>query len=182
MELAVPCEKYKDIFIKALKEGFYKGSGGPKSLEKIAEIENDFDAYLQKILPHEDNTPHLREDGKYYKNVPSYTYWLIDNGEFIGIFTLRTKTNNFLIYMGGNVGYRVHPKHRGKGYATKGLALIIEKAKEKGLEKLLIIAAENNFASCRVIEKNGGVLENILPLPWEKTGEKYKRYWIELTK
>lgn len=180
MELITPCEKYKNIFINALKDGFYSGSGGPKSPAKIAEIENDFSAYLQKILPHEDDTPHLRDDGKYYVNVPSFTYWLIDNDEFIGIFTLRTDLNNFLVHMGGNVGYRVHPKYRCRGYATRGLSLIIEKAKEKGMKKLLIIAAEGNIASCRAIEKNGGVLEDIAPLPWEKSGEKYKRYWIEI--
>lgn len=181
MELIKPDIKYKDSYIEALKEGFYLGSQSSKSLEEIAEIEKDFEAYLKnKLLKPYDPTPRLRDDGKYYPNAPQIPYWLIDNGQFIGAFNLRTELNGFLMYVGGNVGYGITPKYRKMGYATKGLALLILKARELGMDKLLLAAKEENIGSWKAIEKNNGILENIITLPWNNSGQKYKRYWIKL--
>jgi predicted acetyltransferase len=66
------------------------------------------------------------------------------------------------------------------GYATNGLALLISKARELNMKKLLIAARDDNIGSWKAIEKNGGVLENIITLPWENSGQKYKRYWVNL--
>lgn len=183
MKLITPNIKYKDTFIAALKDGFCFGSQSPLDAEKIVEIENDFEQYLTtKVLTPYDPTPKLCDDGKYYPNVPQISYWLIDDNQFIGAFNLRTELNDFLLYIGGNVGYGITPKYRRMGYATNGLKLLIAKAQELGMEKLLIAAKEDNVGSWKAIEKNGGVLENIITQPWEHTGQKYKRYWIEVLK
>ena len=101
MELVKPDEKYKDSYIVALKEGFRFGSQPSFDEATIAEIEQDFAAYLaQKVLKPYDPTPKLRPDGNYYRNAPQITYWLIDNGQFIGSFVLRTELNEFLMYVG----------------------------------------------------------------------------------
>ena len=178
MELIIPNQRYKDSFIKALKNGFYVGSQSVKSKREIQDIEENFDSFLKGITSIKvDPTPVLRDDGKYYVNVPQITYWLVDNGEFIGEFALRTELNDFLKrYTGGNVGYGISPEYRRKGYATKGLALLIEKAKQRGMTELLVSAAESNLGSWKAIEKNGGVLESIIEPPWKN--EKFKRYWI----
>ena len=106
--------------------------------DAIADIEKDFEAFLMnKVLKPYDPTPRLRDDGKYYPNAPQIPYWLIDEGKFIGAFNLRTELNDFLMYIGGNVGYGVTPKYRRKGYATKGLSLLIIKARELGIIKEL---------------------------------------------
>ena len=181
MELVTPDKKYKDSYIAALKDGFCFGSQPPMSDEAIAEIEKDFETYLAtKVLKPYDPTPKLRNDGNYYPNAPQISYWLIDNGQFIGAFNLRTELNGFLMYVGGHVGYGITPKFRRKGYATGGLNLLISKAKDLGMTKLLIAARDDNIGSWKAIEKNGGVLENIITLPWENSGQKYKRYWIEI--
>lgn len=181
MELVKPDKKYKVSYIEALKEGFYLGSQSPLNMKTIADIENDFDAYLaKKILRPYDATPKLREDGKYYPNAPQIPYWLIDRGEFIGGFNLRTELNAFLMYVGGNVGYGITPRFRKQGYATKGLELLILKARDLGMTRLLIAAKEDNIGSWRAIEKNGGILENVITLPWESNGQRHKRYWIEI--
>ena len=86
------------------------------------------------------------------------------------------------MYVGGNVGYGITPKYRRMGYATKGLALLISKARELGMDKLLLAAKEENIGSWKAIEKNNGILENIITLPWDNSGQKYKRYWIEINK
>ncbi|MBR1825209.1 MAG: GNAT family N-acetyltransferase [Alphaproteobacteria bacterium] len=183
MELVTPDKKYKSSYVAALKEGFYSGSKSPISQEEIAEIEKDFDTYLAtKILKPYNPTPKLRDNGKYYPNVPQIPYWLVDNKQFIGAFFLRTELNEFLMYVGGNVGYGITPRFRQMGYATKGLALLILKAQELGMKKLLIAAKDNNIGSWKAIEKNGGILENIITLPWESNGQKYRRYRIEIVK
>ena len=182
MELIQPDIKYKDSFIEALEEGFYLGSQSPKNDEEIVEIKKDFEFYLaNKLLKPYDPTPRLRDDGKYYPNAPQISYWLVDNGNFVGAFNLRTKLNDFLMYVGGNVGYGITPKYRRMGYATKGLSLLILKARELGIDKLLVAAKEKNIGSWKAIEKNNGILENIITLPWDNSGQKYKRYWINLT-
>ena len=186
MELITPDMKYKDSFIKAIKNGFnalYVGSQDAMSEEAIAGIEGEFEAYLtKKVLKPYDPTPKLRDDGKYYPNAPQIPYWLVEGDKFIGIFLLRTELNGFLMYVGGNVGYGIAPEYRRLGYATNGLKLLISKARELGMDKLLIAAREDNIGSWKAIEKNGGILENIITLPWEHSGQKYKRYWIAVNK
>ena len=184
MELVKPDIKYKDSYIEAMESGFnalFLGSQSPMKSEAIAEIKNDFEGFVtQKILKPYDPTPKLREDGKYYAGVPQYSYWLIDNGKFIGAFILRTELNEYLMYARGSVGYGIAPHYRRQGYATKGLGLLISKAREMGVKKLLVTAMEDNIGSWKAIEKNGGVLENIITLPWEENGPRYKRYWINV--
>ena len=79
---------------------------------------------------------------------------------------------------GGNIGYGIIPSKRGLGYGTKALKLTLEKAKELGLKKVLLTCNSTNIGSKKVIEANGGLLEN------EILGEEGKpnklRYWIEL--
>ncbi len=182
MELVTPSNEYKDSFIQALKDGYYMGPNSGLSDKEIEDIEQNFDEYLAaKVLNKPDGTPKLRDDGKYYVNVPKVPFWLIDNDNFIGTFNLRAELNEFLMYVAGNVGYGVSPRYRRMGYATKGLGLLIEKAKEIGMKKLLVSAREDNVGSWKAIEKNGGVLENIITLPWDETKTPYKRYWIEIT-
>lgn len=186
MELVAPDIKYKNSFIEALDEGFnalHVGSPVELSQDEITAIKNDFAAYLtENLLKPYDPSPKLRPDGKYYPNVPRIPYWLVDNGKFIGMFILRTRLNEFLMYIGGNVGYGIAPQHRRKGYATKGLGLLIAKARGLGMRRLLIAAREDNTGSWKAIEKNGGILENVITLPWENNAVKYKRYWIESDK
>ena len=181
LQLVKPDIKYKDSFIAALKEGFCFGSQSPTDAETIAEIEKDFATYLAtKVLKPYDATPKLRPDGNYYSNAPQITYWLVDEGNFIGTFNLRTELNGFLKYVGGHVGYGITPKYRRQGYATKGLGLLIDEARKLGLKKLLVAAKDDNIGSWKAIERNGGVLENIITLPWEDSGQKYKRDWINI--
>ena len=49
-----------------------------------------------------------------------------------------------------------------------------------GLEKVLITCNKDNFGSAKVIEKNGGVLENIVENIIEGKKIYTKRYWIEI--
>ena len=60
----------------------------------------------------------------------------------------------------------------------RGIAneLTLVKIKEKGLKKVLITCDDKNVASYKIIEKNGGQLENKVA----DEGRITRRYWIDL--
>ena len=65
---------------------------------------------------------------------------------------------------------------RGKGLGTRMIALALGKCRELGIGRVLMCCDSDNFASARTIEKNGGVLENVV----DDGGAPVKRYWITL--
>jgi predicted acetyltransferase len=111
--------------------------------------------------------------------VPQTTFWGIDDhGEVIGMLRMRHRLNDVLLRSGGHIGYYVRPEARGKGYASEMLRLALLQAREMGIDRVLLTAYASNEASCRVIEKNGGIMEDESPHP--ETGLPYRRYWIEV--
>jgi predicted acetyltransferase len=113
--------------------------------------------------------------------VPSSVYWLV-RGEttILGMLCLRHGLNERLRQHGGHIGYSVRPSERGKGYATRMLALALDKARQRGLERVLLTCNKTNRASARVIEKNGGVLEGERPIMLRGEPRMSCYYWIEL--
>lgn len=111
--------------------------------------------------------------------VPSSTFLAVDSSnKMIGIVTIRHMLNEALLNDGGHIGYGVRPSERGKGYATEILRLSLIKAKELGIDKVLVTCDVTNLASAKVIEKNGGLFEDIRVSKhdWSQS----KRYWIEI--
>lgn len=101
-----------------------------------------------------------------------------DNKRIIGAIGLRWKEVPTLMKFGGLIGYSIRPSERNKGYATKMLQLALEEFKKINKEKVLITCKDFNFASKKVIEKNGGIYEN----SYYNEDDKYTylRYWINL--
>jgi predicted acetyltransferase len=98
------------------------------------------------------------------------------DGVLVGRASLRFELNEFFAEKGGHVGYAVAPAHRRMGHATEILrqSLIILRA--EGIERVLVTCNDDNVASARTIESNGGVLESIVPL--EDEDGHLRRYWI----
>lgn len=109
--------------------------------------------------------------------VPATLYFLADEHHHLyGAVHLRHELNDALLQIGGHIGYGVRPSERHKGYATKMLALALDKARERHLKRVLLTCDKNNTASARTIIRNGGVLENEV-----RNSERItQRYWIEL--
>ena len=111
--------------------------------------------------------------------VPVSTFWLIRSDNVIlGTSSLRHRLTEQLRNIGGHIGYNIRPGERKKGYGTLLLMLTLEKAKESGLERVLVTCDDNNIASVKIIEKNGGVLEDKYFSNELKQSE--RRYWIDL--
>lgn len=105
-------------------------------------------------------------------------YLCYDGEELVGVFSLKFELTKFLLDFGGHVGYAVRPQKRNRGYATKILEQGLRMAKDLGFNRILCVCDEDNYASEKVIVKNGGVLENTLYDPDECVV--VKRYWVNL--
>ena len=89
--------------------------------------------------------------------VPETQYYLWADGEIVGQFRLRHYLNEALRAGAGHIGYYIAPPFRGRGYATEGLRLTLEKAfTVVPEEEIYLRLLRSNTASLRVMEKNGG--------------------------
>ncbi|MEK7509829.1 MAG: GNAT family N-acetyltransferase [Patescibacteria group bacterium] len=175
MELVLPSVEHKTSYIEAVKE-FQADQDFPQMIERVGDTfstleAETFDAYVEKILGQS------KGDNLLEGYVPQTTYWLVDGEEFIGTVRIRHRLDEFLQKVGGHIGYDVRPSKRGKGYGSKILELALPKAKEIGISHILVTCDATNVASRKIIEKNGGVLENQVPNP--ETGVDKLRFWID---
>jgi predicted acetyltransferase len=77
-----------------------------------------------------------------------------------------------------HVYYEVHENYRHRGYGTKLLELGKQQARRLGLTEIVVSCWESNPASKRIIEKNGGRLEDEWP---DGNGNCLYRYRIFLS-
>lgn len=111
--------------------------------------------------------------------VPASTFWLVENGEFIGVGNIRHRLNENLERFGGHIGYAIRYDKWGLSYGTLQLRLLLEKAAELKIERALITCNEDNAASSRVIEKNGGVYQDTIDNVIDNVPHRTKRYWVK---
>ena len=166
MRLIKPSKKYGQSWKSALREFEAEKRHGFWNVQKKPD---DLDEYMK-----------LTEDHARGKNLPDHwvqasTFWLIDGNEFVGHINVRHELNEKLKLVGGHIGYAIRPTARNKGYGSKILEMVLEKVKKMPLKKVLLTCDDSNIASRKIIEKNGGKLQDLV----EVDGEKVRRYWIE---
>ena len=113
-----------------------------------------------------------------YETVEDSTYlaWHCELNRMIGIINIRHELTDYLLKVGGHIGYSIHPDFWGQGYGSEQLVLALRECQKLGIQDVLITCDKNNPASAKVIIKNGGVLENEV-----QEGEKIiQRYWIKV--
>lgn len=169
MELVTPSVKYQESYLQALEEA--KDKTETTVLPQPAP-QQSFEEFVKNAIE-ESQGLHLPSGW-----VPATTFWLIDNNEFIGWVNIRHILTDYLLRIGGHIGYWIRPSKRKMGYGKKILELALPKAKELGVTKALLTCDDTNIGSQRIIEANGGILENIID---NGVGNpKKRRYWIQL--
>jgi predicted acetyltransferase len=100
-----------------------------------------------------------------------------ENGRIVGTCRIRLALNSNLEKTGGHIGYDVRPECRRNGFGTEILRLAIKEIRGNGIEDILITCDDDNIGSYKIIENNGGKLENKI---WDsEIGKEVRRYWIK---
>jgi predicted acetyltransferase len=149
----------------------WKASGESIIPWVVAKDPSDFAGMLQSLLDSEkgENLP--------AGWVPDSTYWLVnDEKKVLGVVNIRHRLTEKLMNEGGHIGYGIRPSERRKGYATKLLALSLEKTKELGITRVLVVCNATNTGSAKTIINNGGVEDTEYV---EEDGNIIRRFWIE---
>lgn len=94
------------------------------------------------------------------------------DGQAVGFLNLRLRLSDYLLEVGGHIGYSIRPSARGQGLAKEQLRQGLQVAKSKNIKRALVTCDSDNAASRAVILTNGGALEDV-------RGGK-ERYWIDL--
>ncbi|MGO4546290.1 GNAT family N-acetyltransferase [Paenibacillus sp. 2TAB23] len=172
VELVKPSIEYKDEYLSFYKDWkFSKQDITPWVVKKDP---SNFEAMIDFL--YSEDTENKITNGNF---VPHSTFWLIDrySKKVIGAVNIRHRLHAKLLNCGGHIGYGICPAERRKGYATKLLALSLEKTKSMGLSKVLLVCDEGNIASEKTILKNGGQFESEYV---EGNGNVVRRFWIHL--
>lgn len=93
--------------------------------------------------------------------VPGTEFLLWEDDKIVGWFRIRHHLNDFLAKGAGHIGYGIGKDFRGKGYATKGLALIIEKAwRIIPEDEIYMSVHKDNPASLKAQTNNGAYIHH----------------------
>jgi predicted acetyltransferase len=112
-------------------------------------------------------------------HVPATFLFAFLGNRIVGRASIRHSLNEDLLRVGGHVGYVVVPEFRRRGHATAILRQALQIARDRcGLRRILVTCDDDNIGSIRTIEKNGGVLENVVDGP--DLDKPVRRYWIDL--
>ncbi|MCL2473902.1 MAG: GNAT family N-acetyltransferase [Alphaproteobacteria bacterium] len=91
--------------------------------------------------------------------VPQTIFWLMVDGNPIGMGKLRHFLTDRLLEEGGTIGYAIIPSERSKGYGKVFVRELLKEAQKLSIGKVLFTISNHNIASVKIALANGGVLE-----------------------
>lgn len=171
MEFIKPCKQYLDSYYKAMQETY------AETLHKyIIHNPEEYENWKDTIFTDYENNEKGINLPKGF--IPSATFWLVDNGEYIGTANIRLGLTDALKYFGGNVGFIVKKSARGRGYGEIIAKLSIEKARELLGCPVLVTCFKDNLAATKNVEKCGVISKSEEVITEAgKTGMAVK-YWL----
>lgn len=169
--LVLPTVTVHQSFLEAMEEFVAEGA---ESSQTAAWIDHNaprwqepdaFAAFVDAV-----KADALEESPRPAWHVPCTTLWWIEGEHYLGRIAIRHRLTDFLLEVGGHIGYDVRPTARRRGHATAMLRQALPWAHGLGIDPALVTCDDDNLASLRVIEAAGGVLEDV-------RGVK-RRYWL----
>ncbi|HTW99086.1 MAG TPA: GNAT family N-acetyltransferase [Acidimicrobiales bacterium] len=161
-------------FLEAMAEFAAAGRGGPADDSMIGYELRSYGPTWGSAAGFGEYLGRLRADAEGVSlrpgRVGSTTFWWAEGGTYIGRIAVRHELNDWLLEVGGNIGYDVRPSARRRGHATAMLRAVLPEAQRLGVDPALVTCDVDNVASRKVIEHAGGVLED------ERRGK--LRYWV----
>ncbi|GAX57471.1 GNAT family N-acetyltransferase [Streptomyces olivochromogenes] len=130
-----------------------------------------FSEWVERLRQQSDRSVAVGEE-----RVHATHWWIVEGDSYLGAIDLRHYLNALLLDIGGHIGYSIRPSFRRRGLATWALGAVLPEARALGLDRVLVTCDDDNVASARSIERNGGVLEDVRTTD---AGIK-RRYWITL--
>lgn len=185
LTLVWPAHEYLPSYVAALERGWSADNlrGKKAADEELESITEDRDAFLRGLVDKAaEGKPVTLPDGSITQRLPGYHRWMWD-GEFCGSIGFRWQhgTEALPPTCLGHIGYSVVPWKQNRGYATRGLHLLLKEARaESGLNYVDITTDPDNVVSQRVIAKNGGTLVERFMKPAQCGGKPGLRFWIML--
>lgn len=133
-----------------------------------------YEEWLDELIKNQDKSTVLEGF------VPATTYLAIRENDqrLVGMINIRHELNDYLLQLGGHIGYSVRKSERRNGYAGHMLSMALEICQTLDIKRVLITCDKNNTGSSKTIIKNGGQLENEVSSANRIT----QRYWINLPK
>ena len=112
------------------------------------------------------------------KFVPNTFLVGVVDGQIVGRLSIRHRLNDFLERIGGHIGYGIIKSYRRQGYGTEMLKQALPICSSLGIKKVLITCDIDNFGSQKIIERSGGIFENVTNDSQLKVQK--RRYWIDI--
>ncbi len=130
-----------------------------------------FEEYLEFLDKNEDNSIDP------VNRVPETIYVMIDDHQtIVGALSLRHFLNQRLYELRGHIGYGISPSYRKQGLGSLMLKMSFEYCRLFNIPEVLITCDKTNIGSSKVIQNNGGILDNEV----YDIDHFIQRYWIKL--
>lgn len=169
LRLVTPHARFRESFLDAMRE--FRDAGEDDELPASIEvIKADFPGFVDRTLEFAANPL-----GTF---VPQSKFWITLGDTYVGRLDIRHRLNDNLRLFGGHIGYDIRPSMRRRGFGTRALAIGLAEARKLGIDRVLVTCSEHNIASRKIIEANGGVLEDAIETPFRP--ELTCRYWIKV--
>ena len=162
LQLIRPTIEALPSYREALERGWSPETASDDAIgRELAAIERDPAGFIDLTEDLEARGgPVILPDGTQVRRLPGFRRWLWD-GDFAGSFSFRFDPEHGEALPPtclGHIGYTVPAWKRGRGYATRGLSMLLAEIRVYPLAFVTITTDLENEASQRVIAANGGYL------------------------
>ncbi len=161
LRLVRPAAEYLPSYVAALERGSSPDTVSPERtwLAQLRAIAGDAAGFLADLAEMAPGGTITLPDGREVARLPGFRRWMWDEDVCGSIgFRYQPGTVQLPAHVLGHAGYAVVPWRRGRGHATRALALLLGEIAPLGLSHVELTTDPDNPASICVIEANGGVL------------------------